>query len=341
MSENANVVTAAVAVPPGGFGRRLLRLQSRVPIFQMIGVVILVVIGITTMPQFLSGTSVRLILALAALAGLASVGQTILILLGGFDMSVAGFIVAGGLMVTEVTSLMSWPFWFSLLVALAGAAGLGSLAGYICHRFEINPLIITLAMGTVAVGLAQTFIPGGLTFGAGAPAGLIALTSPDTPVLGLPIPPLFLIWVAVAVVLWLLFSRTVVGRHLMAVGANQRAADYSLIPTRRYWAVAFAVSAMCSVLVGLLVAGFGGAITTGSGDPYLFQSSVAVIVGGTVFGGPGDYLRTVIGALFLALLNIVLLGNGAGAAAQQWIYGLAILAAVSLYSRGPRLRDQL
>jgi len=341
MSESTNVVTAAVAMPPAGFGRRLLRLQSRVPIFQMAGVVILVIIGITTMPQFLSGTSVRLILALAALAGLASVGQTILILLGGFDMSVAGFIVAGGLMVTEVATLMSWPFWLSLLVALVGAAGLGALAGYICHRFEINPLIITLAMGTVAVGLAQTFIPGGLTFGAGAPAGLITLTSPDTPFLGLPIPPLFMIWVLVAVVLWVLFSRTVVGRHLMAVGANQRAADYSLIPTRRYWAVAFAVSAMCSVLVGLLVAGFGGAITTGSGDPYLFQSSVAVIVGGTVFGGPGDYLRTVIGALFLALLNIVLLGNGAGAAAQQWIYGLAILAAVSLYSRGPRLRDQL
>mgnify|MGYP001048841420 CR=1 FL=1 len=93
-------------------------------------------------------------------------------------------------------------------------------------------------------------------------------------------------------------------------------------------------------LLGLLVAGSGGAITTGAGDPYLFQSAVAVIVGGTVFGGPGDYNRTVIGALFLALLNTVLLGNGAGAAAQQYIYGLAILASVSVYSRGRRLRDQ-
>ena len=72
------------------------------------------------MQDFLSGTSIRLILTLASLAGLASVGQTILILLGGFDMSVAGFIVAGGLMVTQVASLFHWPFALALLIGLAG-----------------------------------------------------------------------------------------------------------------------------------------------------------------------------------------------------------------------------
>lgn len=339
---STSTTAPAIELPeaPVSFGKRLLQLQARIPIVQMLGVVALVIIGTTTMQDFLSGTSIRLILTLAALAGLASVGQTILILLGGFDLSVAGFIVAGGLIVTQVASLFNWDFGFALLVALAGAATLGGLAGYVCHRFSINPLIVTLAMGTVAVGLAQTMIPGGLTYGASAPPFLIALASPETPVLGLPIPPLLLIWVLVTLVLWLVFSKTVVGRRLMAVGANQRAADYSLIPTRRYWAIGFAVSAMCSVLVGLLVAGSGGAITTSAGDPYLFQSAVAVIVGGTVFGGPGDYNRTVIGALFLALLNTILLGNGAGAAAQQYIYGLAILVSVSVYSRGRRLRDQ-
>ncbi|MBN9193800.1 ABC transporter permease [Microbacterium sp.] len=342
-SPAAETELAAAPEPPAapvGIGRRFLALQTRVPIIQLVGVVVLVIIGATTMQDFLSGTSIRLILTLASLAGLASVGQTILILLGGFDMSVAGFIVAGGLMVTQVASLFHWPFALALLIGLAGAAVLGGLAGYVCHRFAINPLIVTLAMGTVAVGLAQTMIPGGLTFGANAPKFLIALASPETKVLGLPIPPLLLIWIAVALILWVVFSKTVVGRHLMAVGANQRSADYSLIPSGRYWTIGFAISAMCSVLLGLLVAGSGGAITTGAGDPYLFQSAVAVIVGGTVFGGPGDYNRTVIGALFLALLNTVLLGNGAGAAAQQYIYGLAILASVSVYSRGRRLRDQ-
>jgi ribose transport system permease protein len=139
----------------------------------------------------------------------------------------------------------------------------------------------------------------------------------------------------------LFLHRTVAGRHVLATGANPRAADYSLIDTRRIWTLAFAFSAVASALVGLLVAGFGGAITTDSGDPYMFQSVVAVIVGGTVFGGPGDYARTVVGALFVTVVDVVLVGHGATAADQQIIYGVAILLSVSLYSRERRLRDRI
>jgi ribose transport system permease protein len=73
----------------------------------------------------------------------------------------------------------------------------------------------------------------------------------------------------------------------------------------------------------------------------LFQSVVAVIVGGTVFGGPGDYSRTVVGALFLTVVNVVLVGKGAIPADQNIIYGVAILLAVALYGRERRLRDRI
>jgi ribose transport system permease protein len=145
----------------------------------------------------------------------------------------------------------------------------------------------------------------------------------------------------VAILMALFLHRTVLGRKLYATGANQRGAEYALIRTRRVWTAAFVFSAIVSAFVGLFVAGFGGAITTESGDPYLFQSVVAVIVGGTVFGGPGDYTRTVVGALFLTVVNVVLVGHGASAADQQMIYGAAILVAVSLYSRERRLRDRI
>src|SRR4029077_18840531 len=135
--------------------------------------------------------------------------------------------------------------------------------------------------------------------------------------------------------------RTPTGRRLLATGANQRAAEYSLINTRRVWTGAFAFSAIASVLVGLLVLGFAGSITLTSGDPYLFQSVVAVIVGGTVFGGPGDYARTAIGALFLTVVDVTLIGHGATQAGQQIFYGLAILFGVSLYGRGRGLRDRV
>ena len=74
-------------------------------------------------------------------------------------------------------------------------------------------------------------------------------------------------------------------------------------------------------------------IADNGGDAYLFQSVVAVIVGGTVFGGPGEYARTSIGALFLTVLVTVLIGHGASPAQQQIVYGVIILAAVAIYGR--------
>ena len=113
------------------------------------------------------------------------------------------------------------------------------------------------------------------------------------------------------------------------------------ISTRRVWIATFAFSAVASVLVGVLIGGFAGTADSALGDPYLFQSVVAVIVGGTVFGGPGDYTRTCVGALFLTVLTTVLVGHGASAAEEEIIYGAIILIAVAVYGRQRRLRDRL
>jgi ribose transport system permease protein len=91
----------------------------------------------------------------------------------------------------------------------------------------------------------------------------------------------------------------------------------------------------------VLIGGFAGVVVDSGGNAYLFQSVVAVIVGGTVFGGPGDYSRTVVGALFITVVNVVAVGHGANAADQQIIYGAAILLAVTLYGRERRLRDRI
>ena len=127
----------------------------------------------------------------------------------------------------------------------------------------------------------------------------------------------------------------------MATGANQRAAEFSLINTRKVWTAAFAFSAIASVLVGVLLAGYAGSVDSSLGNPYLFQSVAAVVVGGTVFGGPGDYSRTVIGALFLTVLTTVLVGHGASAADKQILYGAVVLIAVTIYGRDRRIQDRI
>jgi ribose transport system permease protein len=335
-----SAVTAEPArAPERNLWQQLVGLQSRFPLLQLVALGAVFAYGCVDL-GFWNWTSVKQILVLSALAGLASTGQTLLILMGGFDLSVSGFIVSSALVVSTLKETWDISYPLAILIAVAAGGFLGGLAGQICHRYQIQPLIVTLAMGTIALGLIQVQTKG--SFSGTAPDWLIRLASPGTKTFGvINIPPMVVIWGAVAVLMAIFLHRTAQGRRVMATGANPRGAEYSLIKTRRVWTLAFAFSGICSALVGILVGGFAGSVDSGVGDPYLFQSVVAVIVGGTVFGGPGDYSRTVVGALFLTVVNVVLVGKGAIPADQNILYGVAILLAVSLYGRERRLRDRV
>jgi ribose transport system permease protein len=315
------------------------KVQARFPVAQVVALIVIFIYGAISLPGLGSWTAIRSILVLAALVGLASGGQTLLILIGGFDLGVSGFIVAGALTVTALRSAYHLSFGVALLLAIVGSGLLGGAAGYICHRFAINPLVVTLAMGTLAIGIVAV-LNGGLVNG-NSPPWLSDLAEPATRTFGLSVPPSIVIWAVVLVLFAILLHRTRLGRSLLATGANSRAADYALVSTRRVWTATFAFSAIASALVGLLIGGFARTISDGLGDPYLFQSVVAVIVGGTVFGGPGDYTRTCVGALFLTVLTTVLVGHGARPAVEEIVYGLIILAAIAVYGRQRRLRDRL
>jgi ribose transport system permease protein len=336
---------SAAATTAGAGGRRFgwrefVALQSRVPIVQLIATIGAFVVGVATLEGFSSSQSLKLVLVLASLAGIAALGQTLLILMGGFDLSIAGMAVGAGLIVTQVRDSWGMAFVPALLIAIVGAAVFGAFAGQICHRLQIQPLIVTLATGAIFLGLVQTQAPVGI-FGAEAPQWLINLASPAGHTFGIGIPPLVVIWVIAAVAMSVFLHRTVGGRHIMATGANPRAAEYSLISTRRVWTIAFVFSAVMSVFLGLAIAGFGGSVTTTSGSPYLFQSVVVVILGGTTFGGPGDYGRTVVGALFVTIVNLVLVGHGATQADQQIVLGVAMLLVMTAYGRQRKIRDRV
>ncbi len=320
---------------------RATALQARFPVLQVVVLLAVYAYGAATLDGLSSAGSIKLILVFSALAALAALGQTLLILMGGFDLSIPGIIAASGLVVTQLREAWDVSFPIALLIAIIGAAALGALAGQICHRLDIQPLVVTLATGTIAIGLAQTQVPEGQASTASTPEWLIELTSPIGTTFGISIPPVVVIWAVVAVAATIFFHRTTPGRRLLATGANPRGAEYSLIRTRRLWTLAFAFSAVASALVGLLVAGLAGQVTIDLGNEYLFLSVVAVIVGGTIFGGPGDYLRTCLGALLVTVVGIVLVGHGASEAVRQMVLGVAVLLSVSLYGRQRRIRDRI
>ena len=146
---------AGLAARAGAAWQMAARLQQRFPLIQLLALAAVFAYGVITLPGLGSWISIRSILVLAALVGLASCGQTLLILMGGFDLGVAGFIVAGGFAVTALKVKYGLDFGTALALALIVAAALGGFAGYICHRFRINPLVVTLAMGSIVVGLVK------------------------------------------------------------------------------------------------------------------------------------------------------------------------------------------
>ena len=318
---------------------RLAEIQARYPLIQLLAVAAVFIYGVETLPALGQWSSIKVILLIAGLTGLASAGQTLLILMGGFDLGVAGFIVTGAVSVTALQGSYHIPFLVAMAAAVLASAALGAIAGNVCHRYRIQPLIVTLAMGTIAVGLVQ--IQNGGTATGSAQAWLAGIAEPISKTFGVGFPPIVAIWIVVAIIFFLFLQRTVTGRRLFATGANERAAEYALVHTRRVWTLTFAFSAGAAALVGVLVAGYAGGVTTTIGDPYLFGSVVSVIVGGTIFGGPGNYTRTCVGALFVTVLTEVLIGHGASAATTQIVQGAIILLAITAYGRQRRLRDRL
>jgi ribose transport system permease protein len=315
------------------------RVQRRAPVLQFVALVALFIYGAGTISGFSDSTSIRSMLVLAALLGLAALGQTIVMIVGGLDLSIPGFIVAGAILVSQLCGTHHWAFVPALALIAAIAAAMGAATGWICQRFRIQPLIVTLGVGALASGGCLAWTGGKLT--GSAPAFLSTLTSPTGTTFGIDVSPVVAIWALVAIVVGVVLHRTIPGRRLYATGANPRAAQLALVNTRRVWMVVFALSALCSALVGILLAGFSGADQT-LGDPYLFQGLTAVIVGGTtIMGARGDYTHTVLGALILTELTTILVGHGYGTADQQIIFGVLILIVVAGYGRDRRLRDTI
>ena len=125
----------------------------------------------------------------------------------------------------------------------------------------------------------------------------------------MPLPPVVLLWLLAAILIGLLLTRTPFGRRLYATGSNPRAAALARINTTAVWMGAFALSSVFAAITGVMLAGFADQGAMSLGDPYLFQTIVCVVLGGTTLrGGRGDYWRTCLGTLIFT--QFTLLFNG-------------------------------
>ena len=151
-----------------------------------------------------------------------------------------------------------------------------------------------------------------------------------------------MLWIVMTLAVGVILHLTGIGRRLFHTGANERAARLALVRTELVWVVAFAASAVCAAITGILLGAWSGTGEQNIGDPYLFETIAAVIIGGTsLIGARGDYWRTVLGTLILIVLTTILVGNSYSAATQPIIIGVIILVVVGTYGRDRALRDRI
>ena len=294
-------------------------------------VILLHVIGTMLIPGYSQPFAIRALLVLASLLAVACIGQTLVVILGGIDLSIP-FVIGFANVVAAQLYGQQWNFAYVCVIVGLLAVLIGAFNGYLSRRLNIHPLIVTLGTGMVVQGAV-------LFWTAGFPSGSAPQAISDFVSIGGSAGPLPLPWVVPCVVILaalvaLILARTPYGRRLYALGSNPGAAPLALINPVGMWTVTFAISALFSAVTGVLLLGFTGSAYGDVGQPYLFQTIAAVVVGGAaLIGGQGSYLGTIAGALVLTEINTLLIGLGFQPSAVQAALGVIIVALVSIYGR--------
>ncbi len=338
----------SATLPPSGHRRGLSELTGPEQKGVFLGVALLAVLcalGEVLIPNFLSSANVRSILLLASFLGIAALGQTFVALVGGLDLSVpfvigAANIGLAALFGTGIPIVLAIP-----IIAFAGAT-IGLLNAVLSYRLQNQALIVTLGVGFTVVGLAQVVTSIGSAYSGNVvgtvPSSFAGISAANGTTYGLPIPPVVLIWATITVAVVFLMRRTRSGREFYAVGGNRVAASRLAISSFRYWTLAYGISGMMAAVTGMLLLGFSGGGFVGVGDPYLFTTIAAVVLGGTsLLGGSGGYGLTIVGVLVLQVLTSLLIGLGFSYAGQQAVFGMLIVPMVAVYARSPHVKMQI
>ena len=313
-----------------------------------IGLTVLVAlfaIGSFAVEGFASTTNLKSMLVFASFLGLACVGQTLVALLGGLDLSIPFIIGSSNVGLLYLIGL-GVPSWIAVILIILLGALVGFINGILSFRLQGQALIVTLGIGFAISGLTQILTSIGTAYSGNVfgsvPGWLRNLAAMNGRTFGLELPPVILIWLAVAIVLIYGLKNSIYGRYLYALGGNRVSAARLMISERRYWTGSYTISGAVSALTGALLLGWSGGGFIGVGQPYLFMTLAAVVVGGTsLLGGYGGYGFTVIGVLVLQVLTSFLVGIGLKFEWQQFIFGLLILPMVALYARSPHIRTQI
>ncbi len=307
--------------------RRLFRDRPIIPLFVLLAILILA--SELARPGIVNanwaGVILRTAVPLAILAGC----QTLTMLTGGIDLSVGAVASMSGFVVATLVSGPGTPA--GIVVALIAAGLAGFLTGVGVGVFRVHPLIMTLGMSFVVLGLANVWQLVMVQTGGGTPDILRWLGSGS---LAGVVPHSLLIFIPLAAAILLALRRTGYGRLLYAIGDNPVAARLSGARSWQVLVVLYVISALMAAVAGFILSGLTNVASVTLADSYVLPSVAAAVIGGTsIMGGRGGYGGTIVGALILTVLTSLLSSLGYPEAVRQILFGSIIVAVAALYTR--------
>lgn len=303
-------------------GNHLVELLSKGAL--LIAILLVIIVGTTLNPAFLSIGNFSNVLTSMSIVGIIVVGMTFVLVGGGMaDLSVPAAIATGAILSLALQPILGPVPAFIIAVIFAGFCGLfcGVLVGYL----GVNPIIASLGVGTIVLGIVQAVVGGVIVYSTDdAIAGFLKGRAFGIPVVAL------IFFVVVAVGHYIL-SHSYWGRWVYATGGNYRAAKASALPVRAVKTGVFVMTGLCSGLSGAILG-----LTLQNARPFLgagyeFSAITAVVVGGiSIMGGIGSVPRAVLGLIFVQLLTNVMTLQGVPTPIQGFVMGLLIAAAVAM-----------
>jgi ribose/xylose/arabinose/galactoside ABC-type transport system permease subunit len=335
-SDTVGVAISASSSVGGPRGRGAFYNTLVLPWLQRYGsflaLIILIVITSIISPNFLTQLNIRLQSQTFCLSyALIGVGQLLVILTGGIDLSV-GAVLAVGSCSAAVLMNNGYGSVAAFALPMLICCALGGFSGIVISKTGIQPIVVTLAVMIAARGVAETIASAGVTYIQDPNFITYATTNyGPVPVLGL-IPMSVILTIAVYVVAALFLARTVVGRHIFSVGGNERATRLAGIPVDRVKILVYAASGLLAGLAGVLYASHNSTADPFNDGLYFELQSIAmVVVGGTsLLGGSGGVGRTMTGGLILTVLYALFIQAGWPTQTQLIANGIIVAAAVIL-----------
>jgi len=288
-------------------------------------IVLLVAVGALTLasPEFLTGNNLANLARQVAIFGILAIGQLVVILTGGIDLSVGSILGLAGA-VTAQLLVSGVPIIPAILIGMVVGGVLGIANGVLVTRFKLPPFIATLGMLGIARGIVLVITDANTI--QGLPDGF--QTVANGTVLG--IPNLLIIFAIITAIAWFVLNRTVFGRYVYAVGSNPEAARLAGVPVAMVTTAVYVISGVLAAVGGVLLTSRLGAGVPTAGTGFELQAIAACVIGGaSLSGARGSAIGAACGALIIGVLN-----NGGNLLAINAFYLQIAIGALVLVAVG-------